>query len=173
MWSDDDYYSFSPYYFGSNDDMDDDSDDHYFDDDDDDYYYSSGDDYVDYVGRHRIRSKGDENEEITEINISTPSYQVSSLQDLCCRFIARRFPFAFVEHRSPPIPDELQLKIIQFSFPEDEEMIRKYAEFSRSNAEFCSAKRMLENGNVKDMNQIGKCEIMINIMRHVRLLFII
>lgn len=159
MWSDDDdYFSYSPYYFGSNDDMDDDSvDDHYFDDED--YYYSSGED--DYSGlvlaRPRIRTKSNDSEAPTEI-VCTPSYKVTSLQDSCCRFIARRFPFAFIEHRSPPIPDELQLKIIQFSFPEDEDMIRKYAEFSRSSVDYYSAKRMLENGHVEDMNQIGRCE---------------
>lgn len=159
MWSDDDdYFSYSPYYFGSNDDMDDDSDDHYLEDAYDDYYYSSGEDCSGLVlARNRARTKSNESETLSEID-SEPSYKVSSLQDLCCRFIARRFPFAFVEHRSPPIPDELQLKIIQFSFPEDEKMIQKYAEFSRSNVDYCAAKRMLENGNVKDMNQIGRCE---------------
>ena len=163
MWSDDDdCFSYSPYYFGSNDDMDDDSDqdEHYFDDVYDDYYYSSGEDtprgcYI--RARNRIRSKDSEGEVSTEVP-SALSYKVAPLQDLCCRFIARRFPFAFIEHRSPPIPDELQLKIIQFSFPEDEKMIQKYAEFSRSSFDFSSAKRMLENGNVKDMNQIGRCE---------------
>lgn len=159
MWSDDDdYFSYSPYYFGSNDDMDDDSDDHYLEDAYDDYYYSSGEDCSGLaLARNRARSKSEESETLSEI-VSTPSYKVPSLQDLCCRFIAKRFPFAFVEHRSPPIPDELQLKIIQFSFPEDEKMIQKYAEFSRSNVDYCAAKRMLENGNVKDMNQIGRCE---------------
>ena len=159
MWSDDDdYFSYSPYYFGSNDDMDDDSDDHYLEDAYDDYCYSSGEDYsgIVLVGG-RVRTKSDESETLSVID-STPSYNVSSLQDLCCHFIARRFPFAFVEHRSPPIPDELQLKIIQYSFPEDEKMIQKYAEFSRSNVDVCAAKRMLENGNVKEMNQIGGCE---------------
>lgn len=150
-WDDDDYYSI-PYSFGSNDDMDDDSDDHYTFDDD--YYYSSGEDYSDVISR-RMRSKSDDVEDITEIEASTPSYQVSSLQDLCCRFISRRFPFAFIEHRSPPIPDQLQLKIIQFSFPEDEDMIRKYAEFSRSSVDFSAARRLVENGTVKDVNQIG------------------
>ena len=151
-WDDDDYYSI-PYSFGSNDDMDDDSDDHYTFDDD--YYYSSGEDYSDVISR-RMRSKSDDVEDITEIEVSTPSYQVSSLQDLCCRFISRRFPFAFIEHRSPPIPDQLQLKIILFSFPEDEDMIRKYAEFSRSSVDFSAARRLVENGTVKDVNQIGR-----------------
>ena len=159
MWSDDDdYFSYSPYYFDS--DMADSDDGHYFDDDD--YCgYSSGEDYSGVMlASRRARAQAEASDDAsTAENLSAPNYQVFSLQDLCCRFIALKFPFAFVEHRSPPIPDQLQLKIIEFSFPEDEEMIRKYAEFSRSNVDFCSAKRMLENGNVKDLNQIGGCTV--------------
>ena len=153
MWSDDDdCFSYSPYYFGS--DMDDSDDDIYYDDED--YCgYSSGEDYSVVMSRRpRPQTEGSDETTTTE-DVSIRAYRVSSLQELCCRFIALKFPFAFVEHRSPPIPDELQLKIIEFSFPEDEEMIRKYAEFSRSSVDFSSAKRMLENGNVKDLNQIG------------------
>ena len=155
MWSeDDDYFSYSPYYFGS--DMDDSDVDEYFDDDD--YCgYSSGENYSSLMlaaRRARAQAEGSDDASTAE-NISTTIHQVRSLQDSCCRFIALKFPFAYVEHRSPPIPDELQLKIIGFSFPEDEEMIRKYAEFSRSSVDFNSAKRMLENGNVNDLNQIG------------------
>lgn len=153
MWSDDDdYFSYSPYYFGS--DMDDSDDDHYYDDED--YCgYSSGEDFSVVMSRRpRPQTEGSDGTTTTE-DVSIRTYQVSSLQELCCRFIALKFPFAFVEHRSPPIPDELQLKIIEFSFPDDEEIIRKYAEFSRSSVDFSSAKRLLENGNVKDLNQIG------------------
>ena len=134
--------------------MDDSEDDIYYDDGD--YCgYSSGEDYSIVMPRRaRVQTEGSDETSTTE-DVSTRTYQVSSLKDLCCRFIALKFPFAFVEHRSPPIPDELQLKIIEFSFPEDEEMIRKYAEFSRSSVDFSSAKRLLENGNVKDLNQIG------------------
>ena len=88
---------------------------------------------------------------------STTTYQLLSLQDLCCRVIALRFPFAYVEHRSPPIPDELQLKIIGFSFPEDEQMIIKYAQFSSHSVDINSAKSTL--GNVKNLNQIGRCDL--------------
>ena len=159
MWSeDDDYFSYSPYYFGS--DMDDSDVDEYFDDDD--YCgYSSGENYSSLMlaaRRARALAEGSDDASTAAENISPAIYQVRSLQDSCCRFIALKFPFAYVEHRSPPIPDELQLKIIGFSFPEDEEMIRKYAEFSRSSVDFCSAKRMLDNGNVNDLNQIGRCE---------------
>ena len=157
MWSDEDDY-ISPYYFDSDNDSD---DDHYFDDDD--YYcgYSSGEGYSGLMlAARRVRAQNEDSDEASNAeNSSAASNQVFSLQDLCCRFIALKFPFAFVEHRSPPIPDELQLKIIEFSFPEGEEMIRKYAEFSRSSVDFCSAKRLLENGNVKDLNQIGKAQL--------------
>ena len=88
---------------------------------------------------------------------STTTYQLLSLQELCCRVIALRFPFAYVEHRSPPIPDELQLKIIGFSFPEDEQMIMKYAQFSSRSVDINSAKSVL--GDVKNLNQIGRCDL--------------
>lgn len=147
MWSeDDDYCIYSPYYGGSD-----------FDDSDDDIYYgySSGEDFITVMpprSRTKITSEGSAT---TDEEVPPQTFEAPSLQDLCCRFIARKFPFAFVEHRSPPIPDELQLKIIEFSFPDDEEMIRKYAEFSRTNVDFYSAKRMVENGKVKELNHIG------------------
>lgn len=145
MWSDDDdYFSYSPYYFGSDTD---DSDDVYCG-------YSSGEDLYMTALRDPSRTETIGGSTLS-VEVAPQIYEVPSLQDLCCRFIALKFPFAFVEHRSPPIPDELQLKIIEFSFPDDEDMIRKYAEFSRSSVDFYSAKTMLDSGKVKDLNQIG------------------
>ena len=153
MWSDDDdYFSYSPYYFGSDTD---DSDDVYCG-------YSSGEDL--YMTALRDSSRHETIGGSTlSVEVAPQIYEVPSLQDLCCRFIALKFPFAFVEHRSPPIPDELQLKIIEFSFPDDEDMIRKYAEFSRSSVDFYSAKTMLDSGKVKDLNQIGGWELPLKI----------
>ena len=37
-------------------------------------------------------------------------------------------------------------------------MIMKYAQFSRSGVEFSSAKSMRDNGNVKNLSQIGRCD---------------
>ena len=120
------------------------------------YYYGSdveGDDLRGAVHRDQEES----NNEPSTKNASGTVYRLLSLQDLCCRVIALELPFAYVEHRSPPIPDELQLKIIGFSFPEDEQMIMKYAQFSsRSSVDVSSAKSVL--GNVQNLNQIGRCD---------------
>ena len=102
------------------------------------------------------KDQEESNNASTTKNASGTLYQLLSLQDLCCRVIALKLPFAYVEHRLPPIPDELQLKIIGFSFPEDEQMIMKYAQFSsRSSVDVSLAESAL--GNVQTLNQIGRC----------------
>lgn len=159
MWSDDDdCYLYSPHYFGS--EMDDSDVDEYYFDEDDYCGYSSGETECLRklaARRHHDHDEDSDDSSISE-NTSSTTYQILSLQDLCCRYIALKFPFAYVEHRSPPIPDELQLKIIGFSFPEDEQMIMKYAQFSRSGVDFSSAKSMRDNGSVKNLSQIGRCD---------------
>ena len=64
-----------------------------------------------------------------------------------------------IEHRSPPIPDELQLKIIGFSFPEDEQMMMKYAQFSRGGVDVSLNTARSVVGNVKNLNQIGRYDL--------------
>ena len=165
MWSDDDeYFTYSPHYYGSDDDIIDSDDDLNFSFDDDDYTYchSVGSDEERVLYPSLLLSKSGHWEvkkhenTASSVAVSSPVYQVQSLVDSCSRFIAVSFPFAYLEHRCPPIPDELQMKVIKFSFPEDKEMIRKYAEFSRSNVDFSYASTLHKNGSVKDLNQIGR-----------------
>ena len=147
FWSEDDdvFLVYSPYYFGSD-----------IEDGDVDVYnfnvMKTLRKYVKLDLAGRLCRVEDES-----TKPSTTTYQLLSLQELCCRVIALRFPFAYVEHRSPPIPDELQLKIIGFSFPEDEQMIMKYAQFSSRSVDINSAKSVL--GDVKNLNQIGRCDL--------------
>ena len=49
---------------------------------------------------------------------------VSSLLDLTAQAIAAKIPFEKVENFPLPIPEDLQLKITFWSFPESEEDIR-------------------------------------------------
>jgi len=49
---------------------------------------------------------------------------VSSLIDLSARAVAANIPFAVVESYPLPIPEDLQLKIAFWSFPDSEEDIR-------------------------------------------------
>lgn len=50
--------------------------------------------------------------------------QVSSLVELSARVVAFHIPFEVVEHVCPPVPEQLQLRIAFWSFPENEEDIR-------------------------------------------------
>ena len=162
---DDDFFAYSPYYFGS--DME--------DSDVDVYNFDEGDFEMlrKYVDLAALLRRGREESKVTVKFIKPPassttentpatattSYQLLSLQDLCCRVIALRFPFAYIEHRSPPIPDELQLKIIGFSFPEDEQMMMKYAQFSRGGVDVSLNTARSVLGNVKNLNQIGRYDL--------------
>ena len=164
MWSDDDdFFAYSPYYFGS--DMED-SDVDVYNFDEDDFEMLRIAQYLDLAALLR---RGREESKLTKPSASsttentpataTTTYQLLSLQDLCCRFIALRFPFAYIEHRSPPIPDELQLKIIGFSFPEDEQMMMKYAQFSRGGVDVSLNTARSVVGNVRNLNQIGRYDL--------------
>jgi len=50
--------------------------------------------------------------------------QVTSLVELAAQAVACHIPFEVVEHFYPPIPENLQLRIAYWSFPENEEDIR-------------------------------------------------
>ena len=49
---------------------------------------------------------------------------VTSLVELTAQAVACCIPFEVVEHFYPPIPEQLQLRIAFWSFPENEEDIR-------------------------------------------------
>lgn len=50
--------------------------------------------------------------------------KVTSLVELAAQAVACHIPFEVVEHFPQPIPDEVQLRIAFWSFPENEEDIR-------------------------------------------------
>lgn len=143
----------------------------YYDDDDyyDDYDYYDSDNETRYARRiaeYKIKSEKEKlsKEEENKNNAdNTPKvYQCSSLVNICAQYLALNFPFAYLQDRFPPIPDDLQLTVIMFSFPDSEEKIRKYAEFSRSGADINYPSKLCNAGKVKDMMQIGKhaCSVM-------------
>ncbi|KAF8796402.1 Zinc finger SWIM domain-containing protein 8 [Argiope bruennichi] len=51
--------------------------------------------------------------------------QVTSLVELSAKVVAFHIPFEVVEHVCPPVPEQLQLRIAFWSFPENEEDIRE------------------------------------------------
>ena len=52
------------------------------------------------------------------------SLDVTPLLELASQSVASHIPFEVVEHFYPPIPEQLQLRIAFWSFPENEEDIR-------------------------------------------------
>ncbi|KAJ9580171.1 hypothetical protein L9F63_004188, partial [Diploptera punctata] len=90
-----------------------------------------------------------------------PSYkeggiQVPSLGELTARCVAAHIPFELVEHVYPPVPEQLQLRIAFWSFPDNEEDIRLYSCLANGSAdEFQRGEHLFKNRAVKDPLQIG------------------
>lgn len=55
---------------------------------------------------------------------SLPDGQVIPLVELSAKQVAFHIPFEVVEKVYPPVPEQLQLRIAYWSFPENEEDIR-------------------------------------------------
>lgn len=85
------------------------------------------------------------------------STEVSSLAELAARCVASYIPFELVEHVYPPVPEQLQLRIAFWSFPDNEEDIRLYSCLANSSAdEFNRGDQLFRLRAVKDPLQIGK-----------------
>lgn len=90
------------------------------------------------------------------------SSRVPPLCELAARCVASHIPFELVEHVYPPVPEQLQLRIAFWSFPDNEEDIRLYSCLANSSAdEFQRGEHLFKSRAVKDPLQIGKCFIMI------------
>lgn len=83
--------------------------------------------------------------------------QVTTLTELAAKCVASFIPFELVEHVFPPVPEQLQLRIAYWSFPDNEEDIRLYSCLANSSAdEFHRGDQLYRNRAVKDPLQIGK-----------------
>lgn len=83
---------------------------------------------------------------------------VPSLTELAAKCVASHIPFELVEHVYPPVPEQLQLRIAFWSFPDNEEDIRLYSCLANGAAdEFTRGEHLVRNNMVKDPLQIGKC----------------
>lgn len=79
-----------------------------------------------------------------------------SLTELAARCVASFIPFELVEHVFPPVPEQLQLRIAFWSFPDNEEDIRLYSCLANSSAdEFHRGELLFKTKCVKDPLQIG------------------
>lgn len=79
-----------------------------------------------------------------------------SLTELAARCVASVIPFELVEHFYPPVPENLQLRIAFWSFPENEEDIRLYSCLANSSAdEFHRGDSLFKAKGVREPLQIG------------------
>ncbi|XP_041485312.1 zinc finger SWIM domain-containing protein 8-like isoform X2 [Lytechinus variegatus] len=88
--------------------------------------------------------------------ISSSLTEVPSLVELTAKTTALHIPFEVVERVYPPVPENLQLRIAFWSFPENEEDIRLYSCLANGSPdEFQRGEHMVRNKAVKDVLQIG------------------
>ncbi|XP_049870300.1 zinc finger SWIM domain-containing protein 8 homolog [Pectinophora gossypiella] len=81
---------------------------------------------------------------------------VSTLSELSAKCVACHIPFELVEHVYPPVPEQLQLQIAFWSFPDSEDDIRLYSCLANgSSDEFQRGEHLFRDRAVKDVLQIG------------------
>lgn len=81
---------------------------------------------------------------------------VPTLCELAARCVASHIPFELVEHVYPPVPEQLQLRIAFWSFPDNEEDIRLYSCLANGSAdEFQRGEHFFRSRSVRDPLQIG------------------
>ena len=83
--------------------------------------------------------------------------QVSSLTELSAQIVAKHYPFEVVEAHKPPVPEEIQLRIAFWSFPQSEDDIRLYSCLAHGSVdEFQRGEQHVKHKNVKNVLQIGR-----------------
>uniref|UniRef100_A0A8C8F8X6 SWIM-type domain-containing protein n=1 Tax=Oncorhynchus tshawytscha TaxID=74940 RepID=A0A8C8F8X6_ONCTS len=91
-----------------------------------------------------------------EIFIRSLNGQVIPLVELSAKQVAFHIPFEVVEKVYPPVPEQLQLRIAYWSFPENEEDIRLYSCLANGSPdEFQRGEQLYRMRAVKDPLQIG------------------
>lgn len=92
------------------------------------------------------------------------THSPESLLDICAKVVAENIPFQRVEEQFDRIPEPVQSRIVYWSFPRNERDICMYSSFTNSSKEegesqklpFHQGIRLLENGSVDNVLQIGK-----------------
>lgn len=97
-----------------------------------------------------------------------------TLCELAARCVASHIPFELVEHVYPPVPEQLQLRIAFWSFPDNEEDIRLYSCLANGSAdEFQRGEHFFRSRSVKDPLQIGKRSINFESIIHFLSVFVL
>ena len=82
--------------------------------------------------------------------------RLGTLAELCARTVAAHIPFEVVEQMMPVVPEQIQLWIAFWSFPENEEDIRLYSCLANGNAEeFVRGEILYKHNSVQEILQIG------------------
>ncbi|KAK6633958.1 hypothetical protein RUM44_004565 [Polyplax serrata] len=83
-------------------------------------------------------------------------HRLPSLSELTAKCVASHIPFELVEYVYPPVPEQLQLRIAFWSFPDNEEDIRLYSCLANGSAdEFQRGENLFRTKAVQDPLQIG------------------
>ncbi|XP_050525577.1 zinc finger SWIM domain-containing protein 8 homolog [Daktulosphaira vitifoliae] len=89
-------------------------------------------------------------------NEDEPKNDVKPLVELAAQCVALYIPYELVEQEYPPVPEELQLRIAFWSFPDSEDDIRLYSCLANSNSdEFLRGQNLYTSNTIKDSVQIG------------------
>lgn len=95
-------------------------------------------------------------------SVSVKDHRLPSLSELTAKCVASHIPFELVEYVYPPVPEQLQLRIAFWSFPDNEEDIRLYSCLANGSAdEFQRGENLFRTKAVQDPLQIGKIQISI------------
>lgn len=90
-------------------------------------------------------------------NCTASGSAVSSLTELSSRVVATYIPFEVVQRYQPPVPEQLQLRIAFWSFPDNEEDIRLYSCLANGSAdEFQKGENFYRSRTVQNLLQIGE-----------------
>ena len=101
----------------------------------------------------------------------------NSLLDICARIAAETTPFQRIEERYDRIPEPVQERIIFWSFPRNERDICMYSSLSRvptnsqeyHNSPFYRGIKLLEQGCVQDVLQVGESVSSVGLLRSKKL----
>eukprot|EP00094_Tigriopus_californicus_P000527 TCALIF_00510-PA protein Name:"Similar to Zswim4 Zinc finger SWIM domain-containing protein 4 (Mus musculus)" AED:0.52 eAED:0.52 QI:0/-1/0/1/-1/1/1/0/132 len=93
-----------------------------------------------------------------------PKVNPQSLLDICAKCVAQKIPFQQIEETYDRIPEPVQQRVIFWSFPRNERDIRMYSSQAQvpsssqeyHNSPFCRGIKLLEQGCVQDVLQVGK-----------------
>eukprot|EP00794_Sanderia_malayensis_P016687 gene16687-18381_t len=99
------------------------------------------------------------NVELTQhacLNDDNDGNKISSLIELSAKVVAKHYAFQIVEERKSPIPDQIQLRIAFWSFPQSEDDIQLYCCLAHASLEeYQKAETLVKHNKVQDVFQIG------------------